>query len=266
MERAGREPALGRACSSPNEPRPGERLDLGPGRGPIQRARERREPSVRGGGGGAALSRATPRALAEEAGVVLWQQVRRKAGGLLPAKQSWLREEPVISSAFAQYRKSSCVGTRSCFPCAPWTRNLSSAATDRTLPLLLRTPRSRSFAAPANPLPSPEPGVLPDARCVPPLGARRPLLCSSSHRVLSRSCRSARSSGDLGSGATAPPTPPPRKNPEANVVLADLPGGYCEALVNQQRPGASFAQASNLTGRNFGRDLTAGGCPVGFTF
>ena len=105
-EGSGREPALGRAYGSPKWPQPKTRRALGPGRGLLQRAQAGPERSGRQGDG-AALSRATRRALAAGVGgsggggVVPWQQVRPKARRQLPARRSWLRKEPVSFSAFA---------------------------------------------------------------------------------------------------------------------------------------------------------------------
>lgn len=67
------------------------------------------EQSERAGGSGAALPRPHPApwlsgwATAGRRGVVLQQQVRPKARGLLPARQSRVWEEPVSFSASAQH-------------------------------------------------------------------------------------------------------------------------------------------------------------------
>lgn len=145
---------------------------------------------------------------------------------------------------------------------APRADSLSSAARAPD------GPRSRGFSALPDITPTP-PSITGD-RLLPGagwvlLGARCLLLRSSSTKFLSSRCRLCPRPRRL--GLRSDPHPQSFLSPVANVAPADLPGGYCEGSVNQQRPGARFArQASNLTGRNFGRDRTAGGCPVGFTF
>lgn len=168
-------------------------------------------------------------------------------------------------SAFVQYTKAAGPSedwvrkAAQPYRCAGEADSLSSAAR------AAEDPRSRGFSALPDITPTP-PSITGD-RLLPGagwvlLGARRPLLRSSSYQVPLQQLP-ALPEAEATWAQERPPPPILPKRPVAN----DLPGGYCEGSVNQQRPGARFArQASNLTGRNFGRDRTAGGCPVGFTF
>lgn len=222
--------------------------------------------AARGGAlSGHTLRPSNPGGGAEE-GVVLWQQVRPEADGLGRAQQRWLREELVSFSAFVHESSGSARGPGPESSAASPARGGRTASALQPALLTARVPEAFPLFL-TSPLPRPpSPGTVsypvPGGCCSVP-AAR----CSAAPatKFLSSSCRLCPRPRRL--GLRSDPHPQSFLSPVANVAPADLPGGYCEGSVNQQRPGARFArQASNLTGRNFGRDRTAGGCPVGFTF
>lgn len=141
--------------------------------------------AARGGAlSGHTLRPSNPGGGAEE-GVVLWQQVRPEADGLGRAQQRWLREELVSFSAFVHESSGSARGPGPESSAASPARrgradSLSSAARAPD------GPRSRGFSALPDITPTP-PSITGD-RLLPGagwvlLGARCPLLRSSSHQV-----------------------------------------------------------------------------------
>lgn len=213
------------------------------------RARSGHSPRPRSGEGSGA-----------QAGVDFLQQVRPKAAGCFPP--SSLRTTPE-GCAHGPGRKSPQTSR------APQAHSVSSAAAGWMPPWLPGSARSGGWSAlPDTPQPRPKsPRMVsyprPGACCSLPA----PTAPQLPPRVPLRSCRLCLRPPRFGLGSEAPRPPPRRRSPAATVALADLAGGRCEEPVNRQRPGAPLAlRVSNLTGRNFGRDRTAGGCPVGFTF